>query len=89
MARIADSEGSARRVSDLGYPTTPDRWGSGWNRSSATEAPRRLSLATTGFAARGARILVVNSGNHRVDAHAFYENLGYRFTGRRYKKLRS
>jgi ribosomal protein S18 acetylase RimI-like enzyme len=36
---------------------------------------------------RGARILVVTSGNHRVDAHAFYENCGYSFTGRRYKKL--
>lgn len=35
---------------------------------------------------RGARVLVVTSGNHRADAHAFYENLGYTFTGRRYKK---
>lgn len=36
---------------------------------------------------RGARIVVVASGNHRADAHAFYENCGYSFTGRRYKKL--
>jgi ribosomal protein S18 acetylase RimI-like enzyme len=35
---------------------------------------------------RGARVLVVNSGNHRSDAHGFYESCGYSFTGRRYKK---
>lgn len=35
---------------------------------------------------RGVSILVVNSGNHRADAHAFYESCGYSFTGRRYKK---
>jgi ribosomal protein S18 acetylase RimI-like enzyme len=35
---------------------------------------------------RGARVLVVASGNHRADAHAFYETNGYTFTGRRYKK---
>ena len=35
---------------------------------------------------RGARVLVVASGNHRDDAHAFYEKNGYTFTGRRYKK---
>ena len=35
---------------------------------------------------RGARVLVVASGNHRADAHAFYESSGYAFTGRRYKK---
>ena len=34
----------------------------------------------------GARVLVVTSGNHRADAHAFYEKNGYTFTGRRYKK---
>ena len=34
----------------------------------------------------GARELVVTSGNHRSDAHAFYERCGYTFTGRRYKK---
>jgi ribosomal protein S18 acetylase RimI-like enzyme len=34
----------------------------------------------------GARVFVVTSGNHRTDAHAFYEKNGYTFTGRRYKK---
>ena len=34
----------------------------------------------------GARDWVVTSGNHRTDAHAFYEKNGYTFTGRRYKK---
>jgi ribosomal protein S18 acetylase RimI-like enzyme len=36
---------------------------------------------------RGVRVLVVTSGNHRADAHAFYEHCGYSFTGRRYKKV--
>lgn len=35
---------------------------------------------------RGVRVLVAASGNHRVEAHAFYEKNGYTFTGRRYKK---
>jgi ribosomal protein S18 acetylase RimI-like enzyme len=35
---------------------------------------------------RGARVLVVTSGNRRADAHAFYESTGYTHTGRRYKK---
>ena len=36
---------------------------------------------------RGARVLIVTSGNQRSDAHAFYEKNGYTFTGRRFKKL--
>jgi aminoglycoside 6'-N-acetyltransferase I len=38
------------------------------------------------LARRGAGIVVVNTANHRADAHAFYEGRGYRFTGRRYRK---
>lgn len=34
----------------------------------------------------GAHVLVVTSGNHRPDAHVFYESCGYTFTGRRYLK---
>jgi ribosomal protein S18 acetylase RimI-like enzyme len=45
-----------------------------------------VDAAESKLVARGARVLVVNSGNRRSDAHAFYEHLGYRFTGRRYKK---
>jgi ribosomal protein S18 acetylase RimI-like enzyme len=36
--------------------------------------------------ARGVSVLVVTSGNQRADAHSFYEQNGYTFTGRRYKK---
>jgi ribosomal protein S18 acetylase RimI-like enzyme len=32
-------------------------------------------------------VLVVNSGNQRSDAHAFYEKNGYAWTGRRYAKM--
>jgi aminoglycoside 6'-N-acetyltransferase I len=35
---------------------------------------------------RGAVAVVVTTANHRADAHAFYERLGYVFTGRRYRK---
>ena len=45
-----------------------------------------VEVAESRLVQRGARVLVVSSGNQRADAHAFYESLGYRFTGRRYKK---
>jgi aminoglycoside 6'-N-acetyltransferase I len=35
---------------------------------------------------RGATAVVVTIANRRSDAHAFYERLGYVFTGRRYRK---
>jgi ribosomal protein S18 acetylase RimI-like enzyme len=35
---------------------------------------------------RRAGVVVVTSGHHRANAHAFYEKNGYTFTGRRYKK---
>jgi len=35
---------------------------------------------------RGAGYIVLGSGHHRDGAHTFYERLGYRATGRRYKK---
>jgi ribosomal protein S18 acetylase RimI-like enzyme len=45
-----------------------------------------MQAAESSLVERGARVLVVTSGHHRADAHAFYENRGYTFTGRRYKK---
>lgn len=45
-----------------------------------------LSAAEARLVARGARVLVVASGNQRADAHAFYESCGYSSTGRSYKK---
>jgi hypothetical protein len=36
--------------------------------------------------ARGVCVLVVTSGNQRLEAHAFYEKNGFAFTGRRFKK---
>jgi GNAT superfamily N-acetyltransferase len=36
---------------------------------------------------RGAHRLTLTSGDHRVDAHKFYEAIGYRSTGRRFVKL--
>ena len=45
-----------------------------------------MRAAESHLVAHGARVLVVTSGNHRPDAHAFYEHCGYSFTGRRYRK---
>lgn len=36
--------------------------------------------------ARGCAGIVLSSGHQRVDAHAFYERLGYEHTGRRFSK---
>jgi ribosomal protein S18 acetylase RimI-like enzyme len=47
---------------------------------------RLMHLAEETMAQMGAQIFVLGSGNHRIDAHAFYEALGYEFTGRRYVK---
>jgi ribosomal protein S18 acetylase RimI-like enzyme len=48
---------------------------------------RRLLLdGESMLAGRGVTVFVVTSGNHRADAHAFYEKNGYAFTGRRYQK---
>ena len=58
----------------------------------ATDHQRRgagrmlIEAAESRLVDRGARVVVVTSGNHRADAHAFYERSGYTFTGRRYKK---
>jgi ribosomal protein S18 acetylase RimI-like enzyme len=49
-----------------------------------------MHAAESMLIARGACVFVVTSGNHRAGAHAFYENIGYTFTGRRYgKRVRS
>jgi ribosomal protein S18 acetylase RimI-like enzyme len=58
----------------------------------ATDHQRRgvgrtlMQAAESALVGRGARVFVVTSANHRASAHAFYENRGYTFTGRRYKK---
>jgi ribosomal protein S18 acetylase RimI-like enzyme len=45
-----------------------------------------LRAAESMLIARGVSILIVTSGVQRTNAHAFYENNGYAFTGRRYTK---
>ena len=47
---------------------------------------RLMELAEESMIQKGARIFVLGSGSHRNDAQAFYETLGYKFTGRRYKQ---
>lgn len=45
-----------------------------------------VGAAESVLARQGVTVVVVNTANHRADAHAFYEALGYSFTGRRYRK---
>jgi aminoglycoside 6'-N-acetyltransferase I len=45
-----------------------------------------IGAVESSLARRGINVLIVNTANHRADAHAFYEALGYTFTGRRYRK---
>lgn len=47
---------------------------------------RLLQAAESSLIERGARVVVLSSGNHRAGAHLFYEAHGYAFTGRRYRK---
>ena len=49
---------------------------------------RALMAAAEGWARQaGAVEMVVHSGEHREDAHRFYERQGYRNTGRRFIKF--
>ena len=134
-ASVDDSEGVARLVSELGYPTSPrqmrqrlaaivrdedyqtliardngiivgfvgtrlghlyeddGRYGQIMALAVALPQQRRgigrmlMRAAESSLLDRGARVLVVTSGNQRADAHAFYESCGYTFTGRRYRKF--
>ena len=69
-----------------------DRYGQIMALAVASDHQRRgigrtlMEAAEAILVGRGARVLIVHSGNHRADAHAFYEKNGYAFTARRYKK---
>ena len=69
-----------------------ERYGQVMALAVAIERQRRgigrmlMTAAESSLLRRGARVLVVTSGNHRGDAHAFYERCGYAATGRRYTK---
>ena len=45
-----------------------------------------LTSAEAWSRSQGARLVLLNSGDHRADAHGFYERMGYASTGRRYVK---
>ncbi len=65
------------RVTALVVDETARRTGVGTSLMGAAETWART---------HGARAVVLNSAEHRSDAHAFYERLGYEDTGRRYVK---
>lgn len=58
--------------------------GSRWQRQGVGRTLVRA--VETEAARRNCGTIVLNSGDHRHDAHAFYEQLGYASTGRRFIK---
>lgn len=56
------------------------RRGRGIGASLIAEAERRLKE-------QGVNSIIVNSGKQRIEAHRFYERLGYEETGLRFRKL--
>ena len=75
---LYEADGKYGQIMALAVATTHHRRGVGQMLMKAAES---------NLADRGARELVVTSGNQRAGAHAFYESCGYTFTGRRYKKM--
>ena len=45
-----------------------------------------MEVAERDLSRRGVRTFLVNTANHRLGAHRFYEKLGYSFTHRSYRK---
>lgn len=46
-----------------------------------------MQAAEAWFAERGVKRVNLTTALHREDAHAFYERLGYTFTGKRFTKI--
>jgi ribosomal protein S18 acetylase RimI-like enzyme len=77
LGRLYESDDQYGQIMALAVATDRQRCGIGQTL---------LRTAESSLVERGVRVLVVASGNHRSDAHAFYQKNGYTFTGRRYKK---
>jgi predicted N-acetyltransferase YhbS len=58
--------------------------GTRWRRRGVGESLVRAVEAEA--RARGCEGIVLSSGHHRDEAHAFYEHLGYEHSGRRFSK---
>ena len=74
---LYESDGRYGQIMALAVATSHHRRGVGRMLMQAAESK---------LGDRGPREPVVTSGNHRSEAHAFYESCGYTFTGRRYRK---
>lgn len=48
---------------------------------------RLMAAAEAWFKERGVKRVNLTTALHREDAHAFYEKLGYTYTGKRYTKI--
>jgi ribosomal protein S18 acetylase RimI-like enzyme len=77
VGRLYESDDRYGQIMALAVATNHQRRGVGG---------RLIRAAESLLMARGAQLSVVTSGNHRADAHEFYEKKGYAFTGRRYMK---
>ena len=74
---MSESDGLYGQIMALAVATDYQRHGVGRLLVNAAESMLNR---------RGVSFVLVTSGNHRDDAHAFYEKNGYTFTGRRYRK---
>ncbi|MGH9163740.1 MAG: GNAT family N-acetyltransferase [Vicinamibacteraceae bacterium] len=77
LGRYYEKDGIYSRLAVLAVASTARGRGVG---TRLVEAIERWS------ASRGAREVIVNSGVHRADAHAFYRRRGYSHTGLRFIK---
>jgi ribosomal protein S18 acetylase RimI-like enzyme len=77
VGRFYEGDGHYGQIMALAVSTAHQRRGIGRMLIEAAESI---------LVARGARVLVVTSGNQRAGGHAFYERNGYEFTGRRFNK---
>ena len=80
IGRLYEVDESYGQIMVLSVAGGHQRRGIGW---------MLLRAAEESLVERGAGILIVTTANHRADAHAFYEQCGYTFTGRRYRKSAS
>ena len=100
-ARTDDAAAVAALLGELGYPTSEEqvafrleRLARSRRRSCSSSASsngrgigaRLLDALEAEATSRGCLAVALTSGNHRHEAHAFYERRGYEATSKRFAK---
>ena len=94
IARPDDATAIAELLGELGYPTDAKRFKRRLERIEQDPSSRLFVATRTELVlvierearSRGGQRVLVHSANHRADAHAFYERLGFEATGLRFVK---